>query len=196
MKRMAVVIVATSLGGCPLIYPRHDPVIPPSAPAPIEGHDLDVFRATVSWSASPRTLGEPTPYAPQLMSPADERGPLAMSMADFVDPPMSGSPAVLSFASARDGGAGGLDLYWAEVSKGIVHQLEHLSSNANDTYMTYRFGAVMKPRVLFASDRGGSGYDLFEAIADADSRILVFSSNRPGGRGGYDLYAVAFQGCV
>ncbi|MBA3396877.1 MAG: PD40 domain-containing protein [Deltaproteobacteria bacterium] len=310
MKRMAVVMVATSLGGCPSIYPRHDPVIPPSAPAPIEGlntewddynaakppgvdeiifstnrgsqgHDLDVFRATVSWSASPKALGEPAPYAPQLMSPADERGPLAMSMADFVDPPMSGSPAVLSYASARDGGAGGLDLYWAEVSSGILHPLDHLSSSANDAYMTYRFGAVMKPRVLFASDRGGSGYDLFEAtwngyrlgvaptsltkvdplssdaddnapfvargndaktvivfaskreggrggwdiwcshfdgsgystpvpvtiansehdefrpsIADADSRILVFSSNRPGGPGGYDLYAVAFQGCA
>ncbi|HEY5923211.1 MAG TPA: hypothetical protein VIV11_16140, partial [Kofleriaceae bacterium] len=160
----------------------------------------------------------------------------------------------------------------------IVHRLEHLSSSANDAYLTTKFGDVSRPRVLFASDRTGTGYDIYEALWDsyqiggpplivkkvdalstsaddnapfaasrdyvsadivfaskrdggrggwdiwcshyegttysppvplaiansehdefrpsvAEGRFLVFSSNRPGGRGGYDLYTVRFDGC-
>jgi hypothetical protein len=308
MNRVWIGLVVT-LAGCPSIYSPRDPVVLPATPAPIEGlntewddynaarpndldeilfstnrgskgKDLDVYRAQVKWSRQPKALSVPEPHAPELMSPADERGPLAMHYADFADPPMAGGPVTLAFSSAREGGAGGLDLYWAEVRPPVLHRLEHLSSSANDAYMTYRFGAVMEPRVLFASDRGGAGYDIYEAkwngyriggapvslakvdalssdaddsapyvvrrndgetdivfaskreggrggwdiwcshfdgtsyappkpvtvangehdefrpsIADADSRILIFSSNRPGGLGGYDLYAVEFPGC-
>ena len=103
MKRNVIVVLAASLGGCPSVYPRHDPVIPPPAPTPIEGlntewddyhaskppgldeiifstnrgskgHDLDVYRATLNWSASPKAQAEPTPYAAALMSPTTPSG--------------------------------------------------------------------------------------------------------------------------
>jgi hypothetical protein len=307
MRRVALLAVVL-LGGCPVSgYSRREPVEPPTVPTSIaglntqwddynaakppgldqiiystnrgsEGKHLDVWIAEVQLGKQPHVLGEPRPYAPELMSPADERGPLQMSIADFTTDTTHGGGALV-FSSARDGGAGGLDLYWAHTNPPAVHRLEHLSSVANDAYLTAKFGDVMHPRTLFASDRTGTGYDIYEAQWDsyqiagppllvkkvdalssdaddsapfaasrgdyrsadivfaskreggrggwdiwcshydgttysapapltfansehdefrpsvADAQFLVFSSNRPGGRGGYDLYTMRFDGC-
>lgn len=303
-------VLLVLLGGCFLFYPSYEPVYPPTAPTPIkglntpwddynaakrpglgqlvystnrgsQGGDLDVWIAYVQWGQQPRAIGEPRPYEPELMSLTDERGPLQLSTADFMASEGASSREALAFTSARDGGAGGLDLYWAQIGPPIVHRLEHLSSAANDAYLTTKFGDVIHPHVLFASDRGGAGYDIYEAawdsyqiggpplyvrkvgalssiaddnapfvarqrdyvsadvvfaskragglggwdiwcshydgktyaspvpiaiantkydefrpsIADGNPQFLVFSSNRPGGVGGYDLYTVKFEGC-
>jgi hypothetical protein len=188
-------LVLVVLGGCPRMHPRHGPIEPPAVPTPIEGlnsqwddynaakrpdvdqllystnrgsqgKDLDVWVTTVQWGPQPRVLGEPQPFEPELMSPADERGPLQMSVADLTADALNRG-AALVFASARSGGAGGLDLYWAQTHPPAVHRLEHLSSVANDAYLTTKFGSVSRPRVLFASDRTGGGYDIYEALFES-----------------------------
>lgn len=307
--RLTACALLVMVGGCPAVsYPRREPAVPPATPTPIDGlntewddynaakppgldqiifstnrgsrgGDLDVWVAGVQWGPTPYALGEPRPYAEALMSTEDERGPLQMSVADFVEYDDSTSGAALAFSSARPGGAGGLDLYWARTFPApVVYPLEHLSSPGNDAYMTTKFGGVTTPRVLFASDRFGAGYDIFEAqwdsyqiggrpllvrkvlalstdaddtapfvdsdgyvkadivfaskrngswdlfcshydgteysapvpitvansehdefrpsVAEGAAQLLVFSSNRPGGKGGYDLYAVRFDGCT
>ena len=241
------------LVGCGPIYKRHDPVEPPDKPVPFagintqwddynaskppgldtiiystnrgsEGKDLDVWTVGVRLDVVPKVLGEPRPVEPALMSSADERGPLHESIATFEMRERGGG--ALAFSSARDGGAGGLDLYWAETDPPVVHRLEHLSSTANDAYLTHVFGESTKHRALFASDRGGSGYDIYEAQWDgyqiggpplfvrrvealsstADDSApfiasqtytttdVVFASKRDGGLGGWDLYCSHFDG--
>ena len=239
------------LGACGPKY-RREVIVPPALPTPIDGlntewddynaarppgldyilfstnrgshgGNLDVYAASLKWGPQPRVLAAPAPYAPALMSAADERGPLLMSLADVVEPGASGN--VLVFASARPGGAGGLDLYWGEIEPPVVHKLEHLSSTANDVYVTYKFGEVMRPHALFASDRAGTGYDIYEAIWDsyqiggsplsvtkldalsssADDSApfvtagygatdVVFASKREGGRGGWDIWCSHYDG--
>ncbi|HEY5921745.1 MAG TPA: hypothetical protein VIV11_08745, partial [Kofleriaceae bacterium] len=195
MRRAAWLVLV--LAGCPSsFYPRREPVEPPAVPTPIEGlntewddynaakppgldqilystnrgsqgKQLDVWITSVQLSQQPHVVGEPRPYAPELMSPDDERGPLEMSVVDFTNESMNNG-AALVFTSARSGGAGGLDLYWAETYPApVVHRLEHLSSLANDAYLTTKFGEVTRPRVLFASDRTGTGYDIYEALWDS-----------------------------
>ena len=191
-----------------------------------QGKDLDVWIATLQWGKHPKVVSDARPYAPELMSPADERGPLEMSNRDFEADPTYSSSALV-FSSARDGGAGGLDLYWGETQAPAVHRLEHLSSSANDAYMTQKFGEVLKPRVLFASDRGGTGYDIYDAqwesyaiggapvsvtkvdalsssaddnapyvVAGGDYKTadVVFASKREGGAGGWDIWCSHFDG--
>ena len=72
------------------------------------------------------------------------------------------------FTSNRSGGLGGYDLYYSILKGG------KWSSPVN-------FG----PRINTASDefRPVLGYD-----PDFTNKFLMFSSNRPGGKGGFDLY--------
>jgi hypothetical protein len=75
---------------------------------------------------------------------------------------------IMVFTSDRSGGLGGYDLYYSILKGG------KWSSPVN-------FG----PRINTASDefRPVIGYD-----PDFTNKFLMFSSNRPGGKGGYDLY--------
>lgn len=182
------------------------------------GEHLDVWSAELSWSETPSLVrGPPAPLAPAMMSPGDERGPLV------IDEATAGVGYawrhLLVFASDRDGGRGGLDLYWgrldapeAEDAQG-VQALGALNSPANDAYLTLRYG---ERQALFASDRDG-GLDLYEVVWETDRidaaavsiersavlssdgddtapyvdgarELLVFASTRTGGAGGYDLW--------
>jgi hypothetical protein len=199
-----------------------------------KGHDFDLWTAEVVWNAQPKTYKEPVPFSPTLMSEGDERGPLLVNAKTWgieCDP----SRLVLVMASDRTGGAGGLDLYWAEDCPqqgwdctGPLHAMIGINSPANDAYLSLPFDDERDRRggserkALFASDRGGNGYDIYEAAwrkgrrfffeapatirrvnelsSDADDNApyvaelgtgrveLVFASKRAGGLGEHDIW--------
>jgi len=92
----------------------------------------------------------------------------------------------LLFVSDRPGGAGGLDVYLSRLEGdawGPPSRVVRACSPADE----------MRP-VLVAYGGTGVRRDgdrrVVEAIADVDNLLLLFSSNRPGGKGGYDFYYV------
>ena len=76
-----------------------------------------------------------------------------------------GPDGLIAFASNRPGGLGGLDLYTLDASAPVWRAPRHLglpfSTESDDTYFAY----------------------------DRQTRRGVLASNRPGGRGGFDVYA-------
>lgn len=77
---------------------------------------------------------------------------------------------ILVFTSNRPGGLGGFDLYYSRFEKGSWSEPVNFGPSVNSAYDEYR-------PVL----RETEGYR---------QRLLLFSSNRPGGKGGFDLYLV------
>jgi hypothetical protein len=77
---------------------------------------------------------------------------------------------LLVFASDRSGGYGGFDLYYSLFSNGTWTEPVNFGEKINSAYDDYR------PVTIH--------HDHF------DNNLLMFSSNRPGGRGGFDLYYV------
>jgi hypothetical protein len=136
--------------------------------------------------------------------------------------PFAGNLAL--FSSNRDGD--NLDIFqasWEQMDsfpngQVSISKVNELASVGDDT-APYVHGTAL----VFASNRGGSQYDLYcstytggkwlppkrlddsinspqdefrpSLVGEGSERVLMFSSNRPGGLGGYDLYAVAFPGC-
>lgn len=177
-----------------------------------EGKDLDVWSARILFDREPH-VGTPVPFAPTLMSSGNERGPLVVP-ADQVGVGYSWKD-VLVLASDRAEGKGGFDLYWAMLDnpQPPLEPLPHINSEANDVYLTLPYG---ERRALFASDRGGAGYDIYELAwsgeridspvtisrvdalsstaddsapyVDPQRGIVVFASTRDGGAGGWDLW--------
>ena len=75
---------------------------------------------------------------------------------------------VMVFTSNRAGGAGGYDLYYSFFENGSWTSPQPFGNNINTQYDEYR------PIIFYML-----GYHL-----------MIFSSNRSGGKGGYDLYIV------
>jgi hypothetical protein len=75
---------------------------------------------------------------------------------------------VMVFASDRPGGFGGFDLYYSIVKNGKWGKPVNLGSRINTSSDEYR--------------------PVIGAIQDFTNLFLMFSSNRPGGKGGFDLY--------
>jgi hypothetical protein len=75
------------------------------------------------------------------------------------------------FASNRTGGFGGYDLYYSKFEEGDWGAPVNFGEKINSEYDEYR------PILL---DEG----------VDLNRNMMVFSSNRPGGQGGFDLYFV------
>lgn len=78
---------------------------------------------------------------------------------------------VMYFVSDRSGGYGGFDIYYSTREKGQWKQPVNMGSRINTPYDEYR------PITLTDS---------------FDYHVGIFSSNRPGGKGGFDLYMVGF----
>lgn len=78
---------------------------------------------------------------------------------------------ILVFASDREGGYGGFDLYYSEYIDGVWSQPKNLGDKINSEYDEYR------PIII-------NQFNAYEGT------MLIYSSNRPGGKGGFDLYAV------
>ena len=75
------------------------------------------------------------------------------------------------FASDREGGYGGFDLYYSVFSDEQWSQPQNFGSQINTEHDEYR-------PITFDF----AGY-----------KIMIFSSNRPGGKGGFDLYSVVIN---
>ena len=90
------------------------------------------------------------------------------SNADDKCPYINGN--LMVFASNRDGGYGGYDLYYSEYKNNSWSAPVNFGSEINSEYDEYR------PVAMYA----------YQYKND----LMIFSSNRPGGKGGFDLYYV------
>ena len=80
------------------------------------------------------------------------------------------STAILYFVSDREGGLGGMDIWYAVVRNGVAGEPHNLGPQVN------------------------SPYDEYTPFYDQRNGVLYFSSDRPGGQGGFDIYsAVGFR---
>jgi hypothetical protein len=77
---------------------------------------------------------------------------------------------LLVFASDRDGGYGGYDLYYSLYADGQWSDPVNFGDKINSEYDEYR--------------------PITSTLAFLKEDLMVFSSNRPEGKGGYDLYCV------
>lgn len=77
---------------------------------------------------------------------------------------------LLVFTSDREGGYGGYDLYYSVLVNGEWTSPENFGPSINSEYDEYR--PLVLPMQEFQQD------------------FMLFSSNRPGGKGGFDLYYV------
>lgn len=195
-----------------------------------QGHDFDLYETRLDWeraetsggrTPTPVTASPPTPFAPALMSNADERGPILITEWDH-----AAQHPWFAFASNRPGGLGGLDLYATacdpRAPNCTAQLLTGLSSPADDAYLTREFA---ERSVLFASNRAGGGNAIYEAawaagtqLDDPPARIarvdalssggddtapfvypfhdrteVVFVSTRPGGLGEHDIWCARFE---
>ncbi len=80
---------------------------------------------------------------------------------------------MMVFASNREGGFGGYDLYYSLFDEGVWTEPVNFGAAINTTYDEYR--PIIRPLSDFSSD------------------FMLFSSNRPGGKGGFDLYYVGVR---
>lgn len=78
---------------------------------------------------------------------------------------------MMVFASNRPGGFGGYDLYYSRFEDGQWTAPTNFGASINSEYDEYR-------------------PILFDERVDYQKHMMVFSSNRPGGKGGFDLYFV------
>ncbi|HDZ42229.1 MAG TPA: hypothetical protein ENH59_11215 [Bacteroidetes bacterium] len=81
---------------------------------------------------------------------------------------------IMVFASDRPGGEGGFDLYYSEYNQGVWGPPVNFGQYINSPDDEYR------PLII------NEGIDF-------DRDMLIFSSDRPGGKGGFDLYYVGIE---
>jgi hypothetical protein len=112
-------------------------------------------------------LTEGEPVEPQLIT--------ALS-SDFNDKCPFIFEDIMVFTSDREGGQGGFDLYYSRLVNGAWTDPVNFGPEINTEYNEYR-------PIIFP----------FEAISDY---LMIFSSDRPGGLGGFDLYIVKSGGFI
>ncbi len=81
---------------------------------------------------------------------------------------------LMVFVSNRPGGSGGFDLYYSKLEKGKWSEPVNFGNKINTSYDEYR------PIVKLISQSFTNDF-------------MIFSSNRPGGKGGFDLYYVGID---
>ena len=80
------------------------------------------------------------------------------------------------FASNRAGGYGGYDLYYSRFENGVWNAPINFGEKINSEYDEFR--------------------PIVRALGDSTyfkNDFMLFSSNRPGGKGGFDLYYTGIQ---
>jgi len=80
---------------------------------------------------------------------------------------------LMVFASNRPGGFGGYDLYYSTFSNGQWSAPVNFGNKINTQYDEYR--------------------PIISSVWEFDNNFMLFSSNRPGGKGGFDLYYVGVK---
>lgn len=80
---------------------------------------------------------------------------------------------IMVFASNRVGGFGGYDLYYSLFVDGNWSEPINFGASINTEFDEYR--PIVRPQWDFSND------------------FMIFSSNRPGGKGGFDLYYVGID---
>lgn len=101
----------------------------------------------------------------ELSTPYDDKCPYAIQ---------SGWSEVLYFTSNRPGGQGGYDLYYSLRDASGFKKPVNMGARINTSYDEYR---PIAPRDL---------------PVNFNYHLGIFSSNRPGGKGGFDLYMAGF----
>jgi hypothetical protein len=180
-RRGVVALLGLPLVGCPYSFCRSTaPLAPPESPRPIEGlnspyndynaaapeqsadeelifssdrgsrRDYDLWTLRVGFVRDEAAaIGAVKPYLPKIMSPNGEFGPVELLEHE----------RRLVFASDRAGGTGKLDLwfYWLDKQQ-APQQLPGVNTSHNDAYWT---SLPQAQQAYFASDRGGSHYDIY-----------------------------------
>lgn len=77
------------------------------------------------------------------------------------------------FTSNRKGGFGGYDLWYSRLENGVWSVPKNFGPKINTKYDEYR--------PIVSINRG------------IPNDLLLFSSNRPNGKGGYDLYYIGIK---
>ncbi len=95
---------------------------------------------------------------------------------DFDDKCPFISSDLLVFTSNREGGFGGYDLYYSLFENGKWSEPVNFGNKINTVYDEYR--PIVRPEKEFEND------------------LMIFSSNRSGGKGGFDLYYVGIDKIV
>jgi len=80
---------------------------------------------------------------------------------------------VMVFASNRLGGLGGFDLYYSVFKNGKWNSPVNFGPDINTSYDEYR--------------------PVLGSVQDFTNSYMIFSSNRPGGKGGFDLYLMGLE---
>ena len=80
---------------------------------------------------------------------------------------------ILVFTSNRAGGYGGYDLYYSYFENENWCEPVNLGSEINTEYDEYR--------------------PITNSLVNFENNMMIFSSNRPGGKGGFDLYYVGIR---
>ncbi len=92
---------------------------------------------------------------------------------NFDDKCPSISNDFMVFVSNREGGFGGYDLYYSKFENGKWNEPINFGDKINTEYDEYR--PIVRHQLSFSND------------------FMLFSSNRPGGKGGFDLYYVGIN---
>jgi hypothetical protein len=130
--------------------------------------DLDAKKSIVTEleNVSPRTIVKEN----TLSTPSDDKCPFIFKN-------------LMIFTSNRPGGFGGYDLYYSVFKNGTWSAPVNFGEKINTAADEYR-------PVLKLTDSSDEGND-FERTFNND--FMIFSSNRPGGKGGFDLYYVGIS---
>jgi len=124
----------------------------------------NIFHVDVAYSN-----GEIIPLLSDSLEHAVEMDPVLSSDYDDKCPYIYGNTLV--FTSNRPGGSGGFDLYYSIFEYGAWSEPVNFGPEINTSFDEYR-------------------PILFDEEIDNDRNMMVFSSNRTGGKGGFDLYFV------
>lgn len=134
--------------------------------------DFDIYEAELSDKPIERTTDV---YARLLAPPAVNIKRLsAVSSAGYQDKcPMLWNDDLLVFASDRPGGYGGFDLYYSKKVNGQWQEPVNAGPRINTAHDEYR--------------------PLLPVLYNFTYPLMIFSSNRPGGKGGFDLYMTGLE---